>query len=272
MEDSQNQNSTSQKNSGSSSAGKIVAVVVITVLVLAILGLIFVNSSVTNKLKRELSQAQNELNDIRNEQTEAENELAQELQEGVQEIAEEITDLDSPLARFILTKAYASQLRDLLTPDGVENLDKIIVYVEKTPTVLVQPNPTLPTEISQAVQDLKSEVATLRASSVATSVETVNSQVGQSMTITGVLAEVSEDTILGGSVFKITTTEGEEYYLQLSDTNAVAASKLVGEEVEAIVEITGSENGLVTYDVVTGPTAVNAVPTATPTGTPTATP
>jgi hypothetical protein len=164
-------------------------------------------------------------------------------------------------------------LKAALTPEAKADLDKIIVYVEKQPVVLVQKPAQLPAEIQTAVDNVKAEVQKAKVKAVATSeakqlAGTPTPAVGKTVELTGTLTAGPTDTILGSNVYSLVDkTDGQTYYFQFSDANATKVNEMVGQEVTITIKTTGTTaDGMVTYEVSSGPTLTEAVtPTTKPT-------
>lgn len=263
------ENSTNQSQSKKSSTGMAFGIIGAIAIVLLI-GLWFVNRSSIDDLSRQLAQTQSQVMNVQKETQEAKSEVKDEMKEGVDQISGALDDINNPIVRLALTKAYVSKLQSTLDAKSKEDLNVILVYVQKNPTVLVKKPATWPADVQQAVTNLQTKLASARASvatSVADAQTATQAKVNDLLTLTGTLAFVSDDSTLGGSVFVMTTTEGgKKYYFEFNKTTSdQIKSSMLGKEVSIRVKVTGIEDGHVTYDVVSGPTLVSATPTAAPT-------
>lgn len=261
----ENQTTQTQENSGGS-AGKVIAIIILVLLIVAVVVGLFVQPDLLTKLTRSFSKTQNQVENVQEETAEAQQEVVSETQEGLQEVGQAISEVDNPLIRLMLAKAYATKLTSALSEQGKEDLNTVIVYVEKQPEILIQPTPAWPAEVKAALTRLQTEIAKAKVKSVAVSlikaIEDANSKVGDSVKLTGLWESTDQAETLG-SVFMLTdSTSGQVYYFQMSGTAAENAMELVGSEVTVTVKITSEEDGYVTYDVVSGPTEV---PVTTPT-------
>lgn len=273
MEENTNQQSETvqpQKSSG----GKTIAIVFGILLI----GLILIGLANRNKitqLSKSLTQTQEQVEDVSQESQEAQESIKNEIKEGVSEIAGSIKDINNPLVRLALAKAYTEKLKDVVDSQTKEDLNTVILYIEKQPAVLLQKTPQLPSEVQQALTNIKASIAKAKVSAVATSLSTAlatTTDIGDTVTLTGTLEFVQDDTITGGSIFMLTDSEtGEKYYLEFNATNSTSVKNMVGKEVSVKVKITGNENGIVTYDVVSGPTLATTSPMPTVTAQPKAT-
>ncbi|OGV96198.1 hypothetical protein A2W24_05150 [Microgenomates group bacterium RBG_16_45_19] len=211
-------------------------------------------------------QLQKQVTDL-TRQVEEVGETTQGAKEGVAEVVREVVEV-APV-RLALFKAYANKLRAGLTPEAKADLDKIVVYIEKQPVVLVQKPTQLPAEIQTAVDNIKTEVQKAKVTAVASSASeqlagTPTPAAGKTVTLTGTWMDAGVDPVVGGQVFTLVNqADKQTYYFQFSGSNLAAAQALIGEEVTITVKTTGTTaDGMVTYEVVTGPTATAV--TATP--------
>lgn len=188
-----------------------------------------------------------------------------EKQSGSTDIAQALLAVESPSARLALVKSYIEEFRALLTPTSQKELDAIIVFVDQNPVVLDDLS-LLPASYSASLTTIRQELQ--RALGVVTAVyseldETTSSPsaarvtpvVGQAYTLTGDLALVESDDILGGTTFVMTNTNyGEPFYLYLTGSQVpVIKETMVGQTVTVEVEVTSIEEGFVRYLVLTGP-------------------
>ncbi len=263
MDESNSSSSQSKK----SSTGMVVGVVGL-VIIIGLVGLWFVNRNSINQLSDQLAQTKSQVEDVQKESQEAKMDAVDAMKEGAQNVAGAIDDINNPVVRLALTKAYVNKISSALDTAGKNDLNTIVVFVEKQPVVLTQKQPQLPAEVSQAVANLKTKIAALKTS-VATSVSDTTSKIGQGITLQGTLAFVSDDSVFGGSVFTLTTNEGKKYYFEFNQaTSTQIKNTMLGKEVAIQIKVTGLSDGHITYDVVSGPTLVTASPavSASPSG------
>lgn len=249
-------------------SGSTILIILLAVLALGALGWAVVNQSMVDKLKRELTQTQDQLEQVVAESEAAKQEVAQAALEGAQGIGQTIQGVENPQLRLSLFQAYASKLRTLLTPESQAELDKVVVYVEKQPVVLVQQLEQMPAEIQTAIQTIKTEMGQAKVKPVA-STQITDAAIptpaeGKTVTLTGTLEFVQVDPVTGAGIFKLVDPATEqEYYFQFNAANTQQyQASLVDQNVTVTVKTTGTENGYVTYDVVSGPTKVSASPTS----------
>lgn len=270
MDENQNQPQNGNNNGGESksSMGMIIGVVA-AVAIIGLVALWFINRSSIDTLSRQLTETKDQVENVQNTSNEAKQNIGETVKEGVEDTLESIGDVNNPILRLVLAKAYVTRLSDTLDAAGKKDLNTIVVYVEKQPTVLIKPPATWPAEIQQAIANLKTKVANAKtavAASVTDAKESVSEKVNDLNTLTGTLSFVSDDSVLGGSVFMMTTDAGRNYYFEFNEANSEKIkSTMLGKPVSIKVRVTGVENGHVTYDVVSGPTIVSATPTMNPT-------
>ena len=260
-------NKTAQAGSGST----ILIIILAIVAALAVAGALY-NQNRVMQLQKQVANLTNQVQQVNQEAQQAKQNVGQEVAQGLQNVAQAIQGIDNPKVRLSLFQAYANKLKALLTPETKADLDKIIVYVEKQPMVLVQKPAQVPAEIQTAIENIKAEVQKAKVKAVATSTVTQMAgtptpAVGKTVELTGTLTAGPTDTILGGNVYSLVDkTDGQTYYFQFSEANAAKVNSMVGQEVTITIKTTGTTaDGMVTYEVVTGPTPVSAVtPTAMP--------
>ena len=220
-------------------------------------------ANLVNQLSRQLNDTRQQLADVQQTADAAQAELQQSAAQGVQNIAQAIQKVENPALRLQLFKAYAAKVKAVLTPESQKQLNTIVVYVEKDPTVLIKPPATWPSDVQAAVTAVKAEITKAKTKAVATvqlkDLTAPTPVPGKTVVLTGILEFVSTDPVTGAGVFKLTNESDElDYYFQFSPTNTEEyKTSLVGQTVKMTVKITGEANGLVTYDVVSGPTAAS---------------
>lgn len=260
------ENSYQSSSSKKSNTGWIIGIVALIALAI-VGGLWFLNRTKIDQLSRQLAQTQQEVQEVQQESQQTKEGVADSLREGADNITDAIGDIKNPAVRLALAKAYAEKLRGVLDAQTEEDLDTILVYVEKNPTVLVSKPAQLPAEVQTAINNVKTKLANARASvatTVADAKEAAALKVGQGIRLEGTITFVADDPVLGGSVFMLTTDEGKKYYLQFNEANSTnVKNSMVGKEVSVQVRITGIEDGDIRFDVISGPTLVSSAPTAT---------
>lgn len=252
--------------------------IILLIIAVAAIGLLvfyfFFSRNQINQLTRSLNQTRQEVMDVKEEAEEAKMKTAEEAMGGIRSTADALKDVENPAVRLALIKAYASQLRPLLTAVSQKDLDTVLVYVEKNPEALVTRNPTLPREVVLAINNLKTRARNLRIAGVATmqKVDEALYTQGETVSLTGTIAFAQDDPALGGSVFTLTDSEtGYVYYLVFNESNSqTIKSTMDGKEVRVTVRVTSRANEPLTFQVISGPTLVIGVtPSATQTPTPT---
>lgn len=263
----------------SSSKGLWIGVTLALVLMLLLAGGFgFTNQNKATQLQRQLEETQQQLADVVTEKEEAQTNVVDEIKDQVANVAESIGDVDNPLLRFALMKQYVANLASALKPESKQQLDAVIVYVQKNPTVLIQPE-QLPASYSATLTAIKQELTASRAQAVAVLKQQIANSltptpvavVGQTYNLTGMLTLVETDPVLGGTYFKMTDTNyGEPFYLYLSPANATQVQQTMLDQVVTVqVKVTSIQDGFVTYTVVSGPTLATTKPTNQPTVKPT---
>lgn len=266
----ENNNQTQNSGEGSKSSTGMIIGVVAAVAVVGLIALWFINRSSIDQLTRQVTNTQDQVQDVQSEANKAQENVGEAIKEGVEDVANSIGDINNPVVRLALAKAYVAKLQSTLDAKSKEDLNVVLVYVQRQPTVLVKPPATWPADVQQALTNLKTKLANAKASVatfMADAKETVQYKVNDLLTLTGTLEFVSDDSVLGGSVFMLTETgTGKKYYFEFNQANSEQIkSTMVGKEVSIKVKITGIEGGNVTFDVVSGPTLVVATVTPVPT-------
>lgn len=257
---------TAQTGSGTT----ILIIILAIVAGLAVAGAAY-NQNRVMQLQKQVADLTQQVAEVGQATQEAKAGVGEALREGAEEIAQAIGGVENAPVRLALFKAYVNKLKAALTPEAKADLDKIVVYVEKQPVVLVQKPAQLPAEIQTAVDSLKAEITKAKVAAVGASLikqlTGTLTPVGKTVTLTGTWTDAGVDPMTGGQVFSLVNeADGQTYYFQFSGNNVATAAEMVGEEVTLTVKITGLEDGMVTYDVVSGPTlAAEATPTAKPT-------
>lgn len=241
----------------------LVSLILLIVAILAITLLLFYfffSRSKIDQLTRSLNETKEQVQNVGEESDEAKREMAMEAAEGIKSTAEAIKDVENPAVRLALIKAYAAQIRPLLSGKSREDLDKVLIYVDGNPAVLVTKNPTLPRDVVQAINNLKTRARNLRVAGVATmqKIDEVLYTQGEAVELTGTIAFVADDPALGGSVFTLTDSEtGYVYYLVFNEANSqTIKDTMLNQEVEVTVKVTSEVYEPLTFQVVTGPKLV----------------
>lgn len=238
---------------------------IIIILLLAV-GLLVANTvtsqSKMSQLQKELETAKKDVIAAQEQVVESKKAVVEETTKQAQEIAEAVSEIESPAARFALVKRFYTKVAAALKPDTKAELDDVIIYIERTPIVLVDPK-QLPASMSAILTKAKAElsaakgtVATQKFTSTTTSTASPSAVVGKTFNLTGTLTFVADDPVMGGSYFKLTDTNyGEPFVLYLNGATATTAkSTMDGKVVTAQVRVTSEKDGFVTYDVISGPT------------------
>jgi hypothetical protein len=234
--------------------------VIIAVLVAVAAGgwVLYQQTRVTS-LEKELSETKSQLEQVNSATEQAAQGVANAMVSGAGEIGDAIAGIDNPVLRLELFKAYADKIRSKLTKDTQEELDEVVVYVEKNITVLMTPNPDLPENIAASVDKIRTELEGEETDEIAgsqmSSADAAKLDVGDELEISGVLTYAGEDTVTGGGVFTMNPEEGMTLYFTFSPANTASIKEeMNGKEVEMTLEITAIEEDVVLYDVTAGPT------------------
>lgn len=246
----------------SSPVGKISVVIMIFLLV-AIAAMIAYNVVIQGKVQELTTQvAQSKEQIATAELLVAQTKAQQAQKEQEMSVAQQFAELDNPAARLALVKKYYSKIAAALKPATKNQVDTVIIYVEKQPAVLVDPT-QLPASYSAILAIAKDE---LKAAKVALAIKKVeeattvtasaSTVIGKTYQLTGMFNFAHDDPVLGGSYFKMTDTNyGEPFYLYLSSANAASAKTELDNQIATVkVKVTGQKDGYVSYDVLSGPT------------------
>jgi len=253
----------------------LLSIVLAIVAILAICALVFYfffSQSKIDQLTRALDETKEQVMDVKKESDEAKKDTAMTAMEGVKSTAEAIKDVQNPLVRLALIKAYSTSLRPLLSTVSQKDLDTILVYVDKNPTVLVTKNPTLPKDVVLAINNLKTRSRNLKIAGIAT-MQKIDKELytqNEIVNLTGKITFVEDDPALGGSVFTLTDSDtGYVYYLVFNETNSqTIKNSMLNKEVNVTVKVTSKASEPLTFQVIKGPTlatAASPAPTTTPT-------
>lgn len=242
-----------------SQAGAVGFGVIIAVVVgVAALGWILYQQTRVTSLEKELADTKGQLEQVGQATQQAAEGVANALVDGAGDIRNAIAGIDNPVLRLELFKAYADRIRDSLTAETQEELDEVVVFVEKNMTVLMTPNPDLPEEIKASIAKIKEELSAEETDEIAStqmeSEEAAKLKVGTEVEVTGVLQFAGEDPVTGAGVFTMKTAEGMTLYFSFSPANTASYQEdFNGKEVTMTLEITSIEEDVVLYDVTSGP-------------------
>jgi hypothetical protein len=233
-------------------------VIIAVVIGVAALGWVLYQQTRVSSLQKELEDTKGQLEQVTQATQQAAEGVAGALAEGAGDIASAIAGIDNPVLRLELFKAYADRIRDSLSADAQEELDEVVVYVEKNMTVLMTPNPDLPEEIAASIAKIKEELAAEETDEIAStqmeSEEAAKLKVGAEVEVTGVLNFAGVDPVTGAGVFTMNTAEGMTLYFTFSPANtSTYQAQFNGKEVTMTLEITAIEEDVVLYDVTEGP-------------------
>lgn len=233
-----------------------IVLAVVAVALAAGLGYVwYSNNKVILELNKRYTETQSELTKVKSE--------AQEAREEVKAAA---SDVSTPLGRLALLRAFTAKAEKVLSKAGKDNLDTVIVYIEKQPEVLLEKNPQLPADVRQAVTELKKELQQVKIKASAVQSTSDEAKVGTTVTLEGTLDFIQSDAVMGGGVFSLVDDEtGAKYFFYFAPaTSTNLQQTMVGKTVTVDVLITNAAKGMVTYDVVSGPTLVTSTPSPTP--------
>lgn len=242
-----------------SQAGAVGFGVIIAVVVgVAALGWILYQQTRVTSLEKELAETKGQLEQVGQATQQAAQGVAEALVDGAGDIKNAIAGIDNPVLRLELFKAYADRVRDSLSAETQEELDEVVVFVEKNMTVLMTPNPDLPEEIKASIAKIKEELSAEETDEIAStqmeSEEAAKLKVGTEIEVSGELQFAGEDPVTGAGVFTMKTDDGMTLYFTFSPTNTTAyQTEFNGKEVTMTLEITAIEEDVVLYDVTSGP-------------------
>lgn len=254
-------------------SGTTILIIILAILAgLAVAGALY-NQNRVMQLQKQVADLTNQVQEVNQQAQEAREKVAETAKEGIEDVTQALQKVENPQIRLALFQAYAKKLAAVLTPETKADLDKIVVYVEKQPVVLVKPPAQWPAEIQTAMENIKGEAQKAKVKAVAaTAVKslpgTPTPAAGKTVTLAGIWTDAGVDPIVGGQMFSlIDKTDNQTYYFQFSGSNLTSAQALVGQEVNITVKTTGTTaDGMVTYEVVSGPTAAaDLTPTVKPT-------
>ncbi len=253
----------------------IVSLFIITAVIIGlfIAGFIF-NKSKIDQLTQSLQETQKQVQDVKQQTEESKESVMEAKMEGLQDAAGAIKDVKNPAVRLALTKAYLASIRSQLTPANQKDLDSVIVYLEKNPNAIFVKATTLPPDVIQSVNNLKTAVKAKKIAGIMTmqKIDKAIYSPGEIINLTGTIQFVQDDEITGGSIFTLTDSEtGYVYYLEFNEANSqTIKNSMLGETVKVSVKVTSKANEDLTFQVLTGPTPV-AVPTQSSNSSPTPT-
>ena len=248
-------------DSNSSSKSRNLTYILIFVLVFIIVAILaggyYLNYSKVDQLSRKIDQTQKDVEKVKED-------TKDKKQDAIEEINPET------VIRLALLKAYAMSLKSSLTKTEMEDLDRITLYIQGNPSVIVTKNPDLPADIAQAIANINLKTKALRNKAVAVIKEEVDKAtytLGEEVTLTGPISFVEDDTVYGGSIFMLTDTEtGNSYYFHFNEANSqTIKDTLLDEEVTVDIKVTSKAGEPLTFEVVSGPTIVKQSPTPQPT-------
>lgn len=246
------------KKNNQGSALTIILVLMAIALGLVIGGMWYLNTTTVAQLQKSLEETKNELAMVKSEKEQAK-----------EDIKKAMGNVETPLGKFMLLKAFSTRAQKVLSAAAKKDIDTIIVFVQKQPEVLIQDKPQLPADVQKAVTSVKAEIAKAKIGGSAVKTSTDEDKIGTTATLQGTLTYVQDEAVLGGGMFSLVDdATGAKYYFYFDPaTSETLQDTMVGKEVTISVLITGAANGMVTYDVVKGPTLVattNTAPTTEP--------
>jgi hypothetical protein len=248
-------------DSNSSGSSRNLTYILIFVLVFVIVAILaggyYLNYSKVNQLTRKVEQTQKDVEKVKEDTKEKK-------QEAIENINPET------VVRLALIKAYTDSLKTSLNKTDLEDLDRITLYIQGNPNVIVTKNPDLPQDIAQAVANIKAKAKATKTKAVVvvkTQVDNATYKQGEELTITGTISFVEDDAVYGGSIFMLTDSEtGNSYYLHFNETNSqTIKNTMLDKEVTVDVKVTSKANEPLTFEVVSGPTLVKQSPIPQPT-------
>ncbi len=210
-----------------------------------------------------------------NSQPNSANEVVDEVMENVDEArddaAETVEDVLSSdvVRRLAAFRVVSEKVNALLSEAGQDQLNVVVLYVEKDPTVLVADQTTYPEEVQAAVTEVKTELQTLLSEAAVVAQEKLTAAqqakleeeagkavaVGDTLVVNGMLEVASEDSPVG-TVFMVTDeVVGITYYFVFDAvTTQTLMAEMVNEEVVLEVEVTEvTDEGAFGYVVTSGP-------------------
>ncbi len=171
---------------------------------------------------------------------------------------DEINDLNEIISEEVqqelnLVLKFAEFIEPKLSEEGQEALDIIIDYINENPNVLAGTNPTIPSEVADAIEVVRDELNELKINWGESEDDSPDAVAGEQRIITGTLEEYSGDNQFGAT-YAITDNETSITYYFLfgeSTVTMIESEGLVGQEVTVTIEMTGEGQQFV---VVSGPT------------------
>lgn len=243
------------KKNNQGSALTIILVLMAIALGLVIGGMWYLNTTKVAQLQKSLDETKNELAMVKSEKEQAK-----------EDVKKALGNVETPLGKFMLLKAFTVRAQKVLSAAAKKDIDTIVVFVQKQPEVLIQDKPQLPADVQKAVTSVKAEIVKAKIGGSAIKTSTDKDKIGTKATLEGTLTYVQQEAVLGGGMFSLVDdATGMKYYFYFDPaTTKTLQNSMVGKTVTVDVLITGAANGMVTYDVVSGPTLVTA-PTTEPT-------
>jgi len=234
--------------------------IITSIIIILIAGAFFFNYSKMDQLTRSLSQVQNELQQVKEGKTEKKQDLVENIN-------------PETIARLALIKAYTNSFKASLNKADLDNLDRITLYIEGNPDVIITKNPNLPEDIKEALASIKLKTNALKNIAVATvkkQVDQATYTLNEKVTLTGPITFVEDDEIYGGSIFELTDTKtGNIYYLHFNEANSTSIKNTMLDEVVTVdIQVTSKVGEPLTFEVVSGPTLIKQSPTPQTTSTP----
>jgi flagellar basal body-associated protein FliL len=247
----------------SNSSGKsrnltyILIFVLVFIIVAILAGGYYLNYSKVNQLNRKIDQTQKDVEKVKED-------TAEKKQNAMEEINPET------VVRLALLKAYTSSLKNSLSKQDLADLDRITLYIQGNPSVIVTKNPDLPADVAQAIANIKLKAKALRNKAVVVIKDEVDKATytqGEEIMLTGTISFVEDDAVYGGSIFMLTDSEtGNTYYLHFNETNSqTIKNTMLDEKVTVDVKVTSKANEPLAFEVVSGPTLAKQTPTPQPT-------
>lgn len=185
--------------------------------------------------------------------------------------------IDEMTGSVAVFEEYAVLFKPLLTEQGQENLDLVVVYVRDNPEVLDDPS-LVPQDILDAADEFLTEIenaVTLGAGVIINEHMTKELGMGDEnneemmeedsmmervpsgtvATIQGVISQAPNNPF--GVTYEVVDENGKYYYFILSpQASADVEANMLGQTVSIDVEITYASDGAVLYNVIAGPTLV----------------
>lgn len=154
-----------------------------------------------------------------------------------------------------LVNKFATFINPKLSEEGQKALKIVVDYINENPNVLVGTNPTIPSEVADAVDTIRAEIDELRINWGEGDDDSSDGIAGEQRVITGTLEEYAGENQFGATYAIKDEETGITYYFLFgsSTVNTIESEAMVSQRVSVTIEMTGEGKQFV---VVSGPTLV----------------